>query len=112
MRVSEESSIALALPTEILKCLNISTSEFGTMGSHRQVRACVDEFLSMVTKGVVHGVPKVVTPSSFSVIQPHKVSGGTWTPYHCDTRSHTIFFFLFIWGFTSLLTLYRSYHDG
>ena len=23
-----------------------------------------------------------------------------------------LFIYLFIWGFTSLLTLYRSYHDG
>ena len=27
-------------------------------------------------------------------------------------RSGTQIFYLFIWGFTSLLTLYRSYHKG
>ena len=31
------------------------------------MRACADEFLAMVTEGVIHGVYKVVTQSSFGV---------------------------------------------
>ena len=27
-------------------------------------------------------------------------------------RENNMFVYLFIWGFTSLSTLYRSYHDG
>ena len=44
---------------------------------HRRMRACTDEFLAMVSEGVVNGVYNVVTWSSFSVTQRHKVSGGT-----------------------------------
>ena len=45
----------------------ISVSEFGTMGMCRQLQTCTDEYLAMVTKGVVHGVYKVVPWSSFGV---------------------------------------------
>ena len=41
----------------------ISTSEFGTMGVRRRIRACIDEFLATVTEGVVHSVYKVVSQS-------------------------------------------------
>ena len=50
------------------KKFQISTSEFGTVSKRRQMQASTDEFLAMVTKGVVHSVHKVVTQSSFSVI--------------------------------------------
>ena len=53
---------------EILKCFKISTSEFGTVGMGRRIRACTNEFLATITEGVVHGVYKVVTRSSFTVI--------------------------------------------
>ena len=52
-------------------------------------RACTDEFLAMVTEGVVHSVCKVVTRLSFGAIRQHKASGGIWAYLHCDTRSHT-----------------------
>ena len=45
----------------------ISASEFGTMSMRRQFRACTYEFLTTATKGVVHGVHKVVIQSSFGV---------------------------------------------
>ena len=34
----------------------IFASEFGTLSMHRRVQAFVDEFLVMVTEGVVHSV--------------------------------------------------------
>ena len=40
----------------------ISASEFCTVGMHRQMRACANEFLATVTEGVVPSVYKVVTP--------------------------------------------------
>ena len=39
------------------------------------MQACIDEFLAMVTEGVVHGVCKVVTPLTFSIIWQHEASG-------------------------------------
>ena len=48
------------------------------------MQACADGFLATLTEGVVHGEYKVVTRSSFSVTQRHKVSGGKWT-----FRSHS-----------------------
>ena len=45
----------------------LPASEFGTVGMCRQMQACTDEFLAMVTGGVVHGVYEVATQSSFSV---------------------------------------------
>ena len=56
---------------------------------HRQFCACAYQFLNMVTEGVVQGVHKVVIRSSLGVIRRLKVSGGTWTFHHCDTRLHT-----------------------
>ena len=54
-------------PTEVrmrsFKMFKISASKFCTMGMHRQIRACADEFLAMATEGEVHGVYKVVTRS-------------------------------------------------
>ena len=38
------------------KMFKISASEFGTVSRHRQMWACTDEFLAMVTEGVVHSV--------------------------------------------------------
>ena len=43
-----------------------------------------DEFLGTVTKGIVHGVYKVVTWFCFSVTQQHKVLGGIG---HYTTKS-------------------------
>ena len=61
-------------PTEVLRYL----SDFGTMNMHRLFHACVYEFLTMVTEGVVHGV------QSFGVTQRHKVSYFTHAlPIHC-----------------------------
>ena len=57
-----------------LKQLKVSASDFGTMSMYGQFRASVYEFMIMVTKGVVHGVHKVVIQSSFGVIYQHKVS--------------------------------------
>ena len=54
----------------------ISASGFGSMGICRRFRACAYEFLTTVTKGVVHGVHKVMIWSSFCVIQRHKVTYG------------------------------------
>ena len=53
------------------KRFKISSSGLLTMSMRRRMRACADEFLAMVTEGLVHGVRKVVTRSSFSVILPH-----------------------------------------
>ena len=52
------------------------------------MQACADEFLAMVTEGVIHGVCKVVTPWSFSIIRQHKASGCKWMFCHCVTTSH------------------------
>ena len=49
------------------KMFNTSASEFGTVSMYRQIRACTDEFLATVTEGVVHGVYKVMTQSSFGL---------------------------------------------
>ena len=46
---------------EVLKCLKFLPLN---LGMHRRMRAYADEFLVMVTEGVVHGVYKVVTRSS------------------------------------------------
>ena len=48
------------------KMFKISASEFGT-NIRRQMQACADELLVLVFEGVVHGVYKIVTRSSFSV---------------------------------------------
>ena len=40
------------------------------------MQACADEFLAMVTEGIVHGVYKIVTRSSFGVTWHHKASVG------------------------------------
>ena len=54
----------------------ISASDFGTVSMRRRFRPCAYEFLTMVTKGVVHCVHKVVIQSSFGLIRRHKVSYG------------------------------------
>ena len=59
--------------------------EFSTVGMCRRMRACADEFLAMVSEGVVYVVYKVSTWSSFSVTWRHKVSGGKWMFHHCVT---------------------------
>ena len=59
----------------------IFASEFGIVSMCRRIEACT-EFLATVTEGVVCGVYKVATRSSFGVIERHKVSGGTWTFHH------------------------------
>ena len=38
------------------KMFKIATSEIGTLSMSRPIQACTDEFLAMVTEGVVHGV--------------------------------------------------------
>ena len=42
------------------KMSKLSSSEFGTMYMWRGMQACEDEFLAMVTEGVVCGVYKVM----------------------------------------------------
>ena len=37
----------------------IYASEFGSVGMHKRMRACADEFLATITEGVVHSVYKV-----------------------------------------------------
>ena len=49
----------------------IFTSEFSTVGIHRQMQPCAHECLAMVTEGVVHSICKVVTKLCFSVIWQH-----------------------------------------
>ena len=44
----------LARPTEILKCLKISASDFGTVDMRRRKRAFADTFLDTVPEVVVH----------------------------------------------------------
>ena len=56
------------------KIFKISASDFGTMTMHRGFCACVYEFLTTVTEGVVHGAHKVVIRLSFGVIRQHKGS--------------------------------------
>ena len=56
------------------KLFKISASDFDTVSMCRRLSACAYEFLTKVAKGVVHGVHKVVIPSSFSLIRRHKVS--------------------------------------
>ena len=46
------------------------------------------EFLTTVTEGVVHGVPKVLIQSSFDIIRQHKARGGTWM--FCDVTQGCI----------------------
>ena len=41
------------------------------------------KFLPTVTEGVVQGVYKVLTQSSFSATWRHKARGGKWTFCHC-----------------------------
>ena len=41
---------------------------------HRQFHACVYEFLTTVTEGVVHGGYKIVIRLSFGVTGRHKVN--------------------------------------
>ena len=53
---------------ECFKMSKLSTSEFGNMGMHRLMHA-QDEFLTMVTEGVVHGVHKVVAWTYRGVIR-------------------------------------------
>ena len=64
----------LAGSTEVLNCFKISASEFSTVSMHRRFGTCTYEFLTTVTEGVGHGVYKVVSRSSFGVIQQCKVS--------------------------------------
>ena len=77
----------LARPS--FKIFKISSSEFDTLRMHRGMRACTDEFLATVTEGLVDSVYKVVTWSSFGVMECHKASGGKWTFPHCVTRLYT-----------------------
>ena len=60
----------LAHSTEVIKC-----SKFCTVTMCRRDRASADQFFATVTEGVVHSVDYVVTPSSVSVTQQHKVNG-------------------------------------
>ena len=50
------------------KMFKISASDFRTVGMHRRKQACTDKFLATLTEHLVHGIYKVVTQSSFSVI--------------------------------------------
>ena len=51
----------------------ISASDFSTVGMRRRFRPCAYEFLTMVTKGVVHSVHMVIQ-SFLGVIRRHKMS--------------------------------------
>ena len=62
----------LAGPTQLLKFLEVSASDFGSM--RRRFFTYANEFLTMVTEGVVHGVHRVLIRSSFGVKLQHKVS--------------------------------------
>ena len=66
----------------------ISAFDRLTMSMCRCMQVCVDEFLTLITEGVVHGVCKVVTRLSFCVIRRHKMGGSEWMLHHCVTRSH------------------------
>ena len=57
-----------------IELFEIFISDFGNVCMGRRFLACTYEFLTMVTKGVVHSVHKVVIRSSFGAIQRHKVS--------------------------------------
>ena len=57
----------LACPTEVLDSL-----EFLLMW--RRFCACVYEFLTTITEGLVHSVHKLVIRSSFGVIRRHNLS--------------------------------------
>ena len=46
----------------------ISASDSLSASMRRGIQVCADEFLATVTEGVVHGVNKVVTRSSFGAI--------------------------------------------
>ena len=61
----------------------ISVSDFGTVS----MCMCLCEFLTIVTKGVVHGVHKVVIRWSFGVIRPDKVSYGIGHFATCPTAT-------------------------
>ena len=69
----------------------ISASEFCNMSTCRQIRACIlDEYVTIVTEGVLYGVCYVVTWSSFGVTQRHKASGGKWTFHHCHHITYEV----------------------
>ena len=46
----------------------ISASEIGTVSMRRRIPTCPDEFVAIVTEGLVRGVYKVVTRLSFGTI--------------------------------------------
>ena len=71
--VSGEPSITLRI-LQKFKMFKISSSDFGIVSIRRLLGACAYEFFTMITKGVVRGVPQVVIWFSFSVIQRHKAS--------------------------------------
>ena len=70
---SGKTSITLRVPRLFSK-VKIFCLRFCTVSMRRPFRTCAYEFLTTVTKGVVHGVHKVETWSSFGVILRHKVS--------------------------------------
>ena len=61
-----------------------SASEFGTVGMRRRLRACAYEFITTVTKSVVHAVDKVV----FWCNAATQCELRYWMFSHCVTRSH------------------------
>ena len=54
----------------------VSASDFDTVSMCRRFRACMYEFLTIVTESVVHDVHKVVIWLSFGIIWQHKLSLG------------------------------------
>ena len=55
---------------------------------HRQFCTCAYEFLTMVTKGVIYSVYKVVSRPSFSVTRQRKVSGGIGRITMCSSDGY------------------------
>ena len=72
-----ESVVNCPLPCEpygSFKLFTIAASDFDTVGMCRRFCACAYDFNTTLTKGVVHGVYKVVIRPSYGVIRQHKVS--------------------------------------
>ena len=57
------------------KMCKISASDCLSMSIRRSVPACADDFLAIVTEGVVHSVCKVVTQSSYGDIRQVEANG-------------------------------------
>ena len=61
-------------PKEVSKCLKFPPRNFVPWACTDEFKHVEMNFFVTVTEGVVHGVYKVVTQSSFGVTQQHKVT--------------------------------------